>query len=83
MAIDDELFQTLLEQVRELHRRTDELTRTKSRLHENVRARLNWSPAPSLPEAQREIADEVVEVLNRPRLSHSQSRELYRVYFGR
>ncbi len=83
MAIDDELFQTLLEQVRELHRRTDELTRTKSRLHENVRARLNWSPAPSLPEAQREIADEVVEVLNRPRLSHSQSRELYRSYFGR
>ncbi len=83
MAIDDELFQTLLEQVRELHRRTDELTRTKSRLHENVRARLNWSPAPSLPEAQREIADEVVEVLNRPRLSHSQSRELYRTYFGR
>ena len=83
MAIDDELFETLLAQVRELHRRTDELTRTKSRLHENVRARLNWSPAPSLPDAQRRIADEVVEVLNRPRLSHSQSHELYRAYFGR
>jgi hypothetical protein len=83
VAIDDELFQTLLQQVRELHQRTDELTRAKSRLHENVRARLNWSPAPSLPEAQRRIADEVVEVLNKPRLSHSQSRELYRTYFGR
>ena len=83
MAIDDELFQTLLEQVRELHRRTDELTGAKSTLHENVRARLNWSPAPSLPDAQRRIADEVVEVLNRPRLSHSQSHKLYRAYFGR
>jgi hypothetical protein len=83
VTVDDELFQTLLEQVRDLHRRTDELTHARSRLHENVRARLNWSPAPSLPDAQRRIADEVVEVLNRPRLSHSQSRELYRAYFGR
>jgi hypothetical protein len=83
VAIDDELFQTLLDQVVELHRRTDDLTRSKSRLHENVRARLNWSPAPSLPDSQRQIADEVVDVLNRPRLSHSQSRQLYRAYFGR
>ena len=83
MAIEDELFQTLLEQVLELHQRTDDLTRSKSRLHENVRARLNWSPAPSLPDEQRKIADEVIEALNRPRLSHSQSRQLYRAYFGR
>jgi hypothetical protein len=83
VAIDDELFQTLLDQVLELHRRTDDLTRSKSRLHENVRARLNWSPAPPLPDSQRQIADEVVDVLNRPRLSHSQSRQLYRAYFGR
>jgi hypothetical protein len=83
VAIDDELFQTLLDQVLELHQRTDDLTRSKSMLHENVRARLNWSPAPSLPDAQRQIADEVVDVLNRPRLSHLQSRQLYRAYFGR
>jgi hypothetical protein len=69
--------------VRELHRRTDELTRERSRLHENVRARLSWNNPPSLPSAQRELADEVVEALSRPRLSTSQSRQLYDAYFGR
>jgi hypothetical protein len=79
--IDDELFQTLLAQVRELHRRTDELKRSKTRVHENVRARMNWSPAPSLPTEQRKLADEVVEALETPRLSSSQSRQLHRAYF--
>jgi len=69
--------------VRDLHRRTDELTRSKTRVHENIRARLSWNVAPSLPTAQREIADEVVEALTQPRLSTSQSRLLYRAYFGR
>ena len=81
--IDDDVFQTLLEQVRDLHRRTDELTRSKSRLHENVRARLSWNVAPSLPTDQRELADEVVDALSQPRLSTSQSRQLYKAYFGR
>lgn len=84
MSIDDEEFQTLLEQVRELHRRTDEITRSSTRLHENVRARLNWNPdPPTLPPAQRELADEVVEVLEKPRLSSSQSRRLQRAFFGK
>jgi hypothetical protein len=69
--------------VRDLHRRTDELTRSKTRVHENIRARLSWNVAPSLPTEQREIADEVVEALTQPRLSTSQSRVLYRAYFGR
>ena len=81
--IDDEVFQTLLEQVRDLHRRTDELTRSRSRVHENIRARLSWNVAPSLPTEQRELADEVVEALTQPRLSTSQSRLLYKTYFGR
>ena len=81
--IDDEVFQTLLEQVRELHRRTDELTRSKSRVHENVRARLSWNVPPSLPSEQRELADEVVDALSAPRLSTYQSRQLYKAYFGR
>ena len=81
--IDDEVFQTLLEQVRDLHRRTDELTRSKTRVHENIRARLSWNVAPSLPTEQREIADEVVDALSQPRLSTSQSRLLYKAYFGR
>jgi hypothetical protein len=31
-AMDDETFQTLLERVRDLHGRTDQLTRSKSRI---------------------------------------------------
>ena len=81
--IDDEVFQTLLEQVRELHRRTDELTRSRSRVHENIRARLTWNVPPSLPSEQRELADEVVDALSAPKLSTLQSRQLYTAYFGR
>jgi hypothetical protein len=77
------VFQTLLDQVRELHRRTDELTRSKTRVHENIRARLSWNVAPILPEDQRQLADEVVDALSRPRLSTTQSRQLYKAYFGR
>jgi hypothetical protein len=83
VVVDDEVFQTLLEQVRELHRRTDEITRSTTRVHENIRARLSWNVPPSLPLEQREIADEVVEVLDTPRLSSVQSRQLWRAYFGK
>lgn len=82
MTVDDELFQTLLEQVQELHRRTDEITRSKAWVHENVRARLSWNTPPSLPTEQRRLADEVVEALGTPRLSSRQSRQLWRAYFG-
>jgi hypothetical protein len=81
--MEDEVFETLLEQVRELHRRTDEVTRSKTRLHQNIRARLSWNDPPSLPADQREIADEVVEALAVPRLTNAQSRKLYEAYFGR
>jgi hypothetical protein len=81
--MEEDLFQTLLEQVRDLHRRTDELTRSKTRIHENVRARLSWSDPPSLPSEQRELADEVVEALGTRRLSTAQSQQLWRTYFGR
>ena len=77
------MFETLLEQVRDLHRRTDEVTRERSRMHDNIRARLSWNVPPSLPAAQRALADEVVEALSRPRLSTWQSRQLYKAYFGR
>jgi hypothetical protein len=83
VGLDDDVFETLLEQVRDLHRRTDEITRSTTRVHENVRARLSWNVPPSLPAAQRELADEVVEALNTPRLSAAQSRQLWRAYFGR
>lgn len=83
MGVDDEVFVTLLEQVRELHRRTDELTRSKTRVHEHIRARLSWNVPPSLPSEQTRLADEVVDALVTPRLSTVQSRQLWRAYFGK
>ena len=85
MPINDEQFESLLEQVRGLHRRADtQITQEPSRLRANVQARLNWERnPPPLPSAQREIADEVVEILAKPRLSSSQSRALQQAFFGR
>jgi hypothetical protein len=84
VPVDDQQFQSLLEQVRDLHRLADEVTREASRLRANVQARLSWEPdPPTLPPAQREIADEVVEILSKPRLSSSQARQLQRAFFGR
>ena len=83
MGVDDELFQTLLEQVRDLHQRTDEITRSKSRMHDHIRARLSWNDPPSIPSEQTRVADEVVAALNTPRLSSVQSRQLWRAYFGK
>jgi hypothetical protein len=84
MPVDDREFQSLLEQVRELHRLADELAPSKTRIEANVRARLSWDsdPAP-LPPEQRELADEVVEALAKPRLSSWQARQLQRAFFGK
>lgn len=84
VPVDDTQFQSLLEQVRELHRVADELTRESTRIHANVRARLAWERnPPPLPADQRKLADEVVEILAKPRLSSSQARRLQRAFFRR
>ena len=84
VPIDDVQFQSLLEQVRELHQLADELTPSSTRIYANVRARLSWdSDPPPLPPEQRELADEVVEVLEKPQLSSWQARQLKRAFFGR
>ena len=85
VPIDGVEFQSLLEQVRELHQLADELTHSSStRIHANVRARLNWSEeAPALPQDQSKLADEVLEVLEKPQLSSSQARQLQRAFFGK
>jgi hypothetical protein len=83
VGVDDEVFQTLLEQVQELHRRTDEITRSKARVHDHIRARLTWSDPPNIPPQQRQLADQVVNVLGRARLSTAQSKQLWREYFGK
>ena len=84
MPENDEQFQSLLEQVRELHRLADEVTRERARIDANVRARLVWDDrnAPHLPPQQRQIADEVVDALSKSRLSSSQSKQLYKAFFG-
>ena len=83
VTVEDRQFETLLDQVLDLHRRADELTRSP-RLHEHVRARLAWSrDVPLLPRAQRDVADEVVTVLETRSLSPAQSRALHRAFFGR
>ena len=87
MAIDDEVFQTLLEQVRELNRRTDEITSSKTRVHYNIRrgghdssdSRLSWFVPPSLPSAQRELADKVVEARHTTALDDAVEAALARV----
>jgi hypothetical protein len=43
---------------------------------------MSWNVPPNLPSEQRKVADEVVEALDTPRLSSSQSRQLWRAYFG-
>jgi hypothetical protein len=83
VTVDDAEFQSLLEQVRELHRLADESTHTSTRLHANVHARLSWRGAPTLPPEQEKLADDVLEVLEEPRLSSSQARKLHRAFFGR
>ena len=42
---DEEKFQSLLEQVRELHRLADEATRERARFDAYVQARLRWTTA--------------------------------------
>ena len=82
--IEEAKFQTLLDQVRDLHRLTDELARSRTRIHENVRARLTWNgEPPALPPEQRKLADDAVDALESRWLSSSQSRQLHRAFFGK
>jgi hypothetical protein len=85
VPIDDETFESLLDQVRDLHRLADEATRERARFDAYVQARLRWDDRNdiSLPTGQRDLADEAVEALSKPRLSSSQSRRLYRAFFRR
>ena len=82
VPVEDEQFQSLLEQVRELHELADQLTRSP-RLNEHIRARLNWETPPPVPVNQMKFAEQVVEVLTTPRLTSQQALELHRAFFGR
>jgi len=81
VPVDGKEFQSLLEQVRDLHQLADELTHSP-RIHTNVRARLYAYPdAPSLPHEQRELADKIVELVTNRRLSSKQAGQLERAFF--
>jgi hypothetical protein len=81
--MDEERFESLFDQVRELHRLADEITRSP-RLRDNVRARLDLTgEIPSLPSDQRQVADDAVDALQAPRLSSAQARRLRKEFFGR
>jgi hypothetical protein len=83
MAMENTQFETLIEQVRDLHRVADEITRSP-RFENHVRARLNWSrDVPQVPSDQRNLADAVVDALGTPRLSSAQSARLHKAFFGR
>jgi hypothetical protein len=83
VPIDEVLFRRMLERVCELRDLADH-AHSRARVNAHVRARLNWSrQAPVLLPRQSELADEVVELLQKPRLSSYQSRELQRAFFGK
>ena len=85
VSVEGEKFDSLLDQIRELHRLADELTYAKPRLHDNIRARLGRIPdrPPALPPEQQELADQAIDLLTTPRLSSSQARKLERAFFER
>ncbi len=64
VTVDDAQFETLLEQVRELHELTDALTYSSTRIHANVRARLSWNHRRR--SRRNKLADEIVQLLERP-----------------
>jgi hypothetical protein len=77
--VDEAESESLLAQVRELHRRTDEITRSKSRLHEHehIRSQLRGERnPPTIPSEERALREIVVEILGKPRLSAGHARRL-------
>lgn len=84
MAIDDLHFQVMLKRAREFRRRIDELGSVSGPVIDaNVRARLRWNPQPpQLPPGQRQLADEILDLLKNPQLSTGQARELAQAFRG-
>jgi hypothetical protein len=84
MAAPDDEFGTMLARVRSYRRRVDELGSVSGPvILGSVRDRRRWRPADYLPPAQRELADEIVGLLEDPRLSALQAAQLERAFFGR
>jgi hypothetical protein len=84
VAVDDVKFQAMLRQAREFHKRVDELdSASGSVIVANVFTRLNGKPQPpELPPGQSRLADEILALLENPRLSPMQAHALALVIRG-
>ena len=82
MAVDEVGFQRMLGRVREFHQRVSELGLSTSGIDANIRVRLHSHPhPPALPPGQTKLANEIVELLEDPRLSSWQTQQLERAFF--
>jgi hypothetical protein len=83
VAIEDFILQSMVGRARELHRRIGELGISGSVIEETVAARVRWNmKQPSLPPGQAKLVDEILELLQDPRLSSWQAHELQRAFFS-
>lgn len=82
VAVDDVNFQAMLRRARELRRQLDELGWVSgSAIEASVHARLKRTPQPpELPPGQGRLADEILALLENPRLSFWQSHELAQAF---
>jgi hypothetical protein len=70
-------FEGMLNRARLLRRRIDELGSPSGAVIEaHVRDRLSWRPTDDLPPAQSQLADEILALLDDPRLSPNRPRSL-------
>ena len=77
MPIDDESFETMLARARRFSRRLDELGISRSVIEAHVCVRLQSKPQRVvLAPGETELADEILELLENPRLSPWQAHEL-------
>ena len=84
MAIDEVNFRGMLSRAREFHEQVEALELSRGGIYANIRARLHWHPQPPLlPPGQAKLVDQIVELLENPRLSPWQAHELERAFvFG-
>lgn len=84
VAVPDDEFETMQARSRSYRRRLEALGSVSAPVIEGyVRDRLRWRPsANTLPPAQGELADEILALLEEPRLSAQQTAQLQREFFG-
>ena len=83
VAIEDFEFQSMVARAREFHRRVMELGISGPAIEGAVDARLRWTvEQPDLPSGQARLVDEILGLLQHPRLSAWQKHELERAFFG-